>query len=129
MRSPWGASALAPPFVTPVIAFGLLLWLWVQARRGAEGWRLVAQGLLVALGVMELSSYYWVGLALLAPALVGRRGVGLVVALVGLETLVQAGVMSPDLQYGVMYFGLTAAALVAVSIPEPPVGVTRSQDE
>lgn len=108
--SPGAATALT-------VAVGLLgiAGITLAARRGVASWLLQVQGLIVVLGVLNLSCYYWMLLALLGPALVGRPRAALVLvgALVTQDLLAWSDRFSPEQTHGLAWALLLPAAAYA----------------
>ncbi len=92
-----------------------LAGITLSARRSAPAWLLLLQGLVLVLGLLNLSCYYWMLLALLGPALVGRPRAALVLvaALVGQDLLAWSDWLSPELNHGVAWAVLLPAAAYA----------------
>lgn len=98
---------------------GGLGWIVRAARRGAEDWRLLLQGLVLVLGLTNLSCYYWVLLSLLGPALAGRpaRGALLLLALVGQEALAWSDWLDLERTHGLAWLLILPAAVLAADPP------------
>lgn len=108
----FGAGGLAD------LGVGALVLLWLGTRGPGRLDLELGRGLVATLILAGLSSYYWSLLALIGAIIPRERAVGLVLLLIGVETIAQAGLLAPDVQNGLAYVLCSAGALWALSGPD-----------